>query len=247
MLKKILLILLMFCSVGAVEVKVVFPYTTPPYVFGDGRGVEIDIVEEALGYKSHTLKPIFITVGRSLEMFKGGFVDAIPIVQKNSGPGAYYSEPFIRHHAAAFALRSKAYVIEKVKDLKNYNVIAFQNAKIYLNEEFSEVAKSTYYSYLEVENQRQQTYMLLKNRTNVIVLDRYVFEYYKSELISQNKVDKEMKVDVFNLFEPTQYKLAFEDKNIRDDFDEGLKQLKKSGRYKEIYDYYSKEYFRMKI
>ena len=247
MFKKVLLILLMFCSLSAAEVKVVFPYFTPPYVLGEGRGLEIDIVREALGYKSHTVKPIFISVGRSLEMFKSGFVDAIPIVQKNSGPGAYYSEPFIKQHVAAFALNSKAYDIEKIQDLKNYNVIAFQNAKKYLSKEFSDVAKASYYSYLEVEDQRQQVYMLLKNRTNVIVLDKYVFEYYKNELISQKKVDKEVKVDVFDLFKPTQYKLAFQDKSVRDDFDEGLRQLKKSGRYKEIYDYYAKEYFRMKI
>ena len=247
MVKQILLILIMFCVLDANEIKVVFSYSTPPYVFGEDRGVAISIVREALQYKSHTLKPVFISVGRRIEMFKHGYVDAIPIVKNDSGPGAYYSDFFIRHHSAAFALNSRCCDIKNVEDLKNYRVIAFQNAQKNLGQAFANVVKASSANYSEVANQKQQAYKLLENRVDAIVLDRHVFEFYKKELISQGKVDEGVKVDIFDLFEPTQYRLAFQDENVRNDFNEGLRAIKKSGRYDEIYDNYSKQYFRMKI
>lgn len=38
--------------------------------------------------------------------------------------------------------------------------------------------------------------------------------------------------------DPEDYRPLFHDRQIRDDFDAGLEQLKRSGRYQQIYDHY---------
>jgi len=247
MIKNILFTsLLLFSTLYSKEVQTVFSYSTPPYVFKDGSGIVQTIVKEALAYKSHTVKPVFVNIGRSFEMFKHGYVDATSIIKKNSGLQAHYSDYFMQYHNAAFALRSKLYDIKKIDDLKEYHFIAFQNANKYLGKEFGKVAKEAGQRYSEVADQKQQVNKLLHGRTDIVVMDRHIFRYYKQELISEGKADRGIQTELFELFEPTQYRMAFKDKKIRDDFNEGIEKLKKSGRYDEIYEQYSTKYFEVK-
>ena len=246
-MKKIILTLMMLLTlVDAKEVQVVFSYTTPPYVFKDGNGIVIDIVKESLAYKSYTVKPVFVNIGRSFELFKNGYVDATSIIKKNSGLEAYYSEYFMQYHNAAFALSSSGVAIKELNDLKKYHFVAFQNATKYLGEKFGKVALEAKDRYSEVADQKQQVYKMLMGRTQVVIMDRHIFKYYKNKLIHEGKIPKNTKTTLFELFEPTKYRTAFRDKKIRDDFNEGLKLLKQSGRYDEIYENYSTKYFKVK-
>lgn len=247
MIKKVLLFLLvLISSLYAKEIQVVFSYSTPPFVFKDESGIVTTIVKEALAYKSHTIKPVFVNIGRASEMFRHGYVDATSIIQESSGLEAFYSEYFMQYHNAAFALKSKQYNIQKIADLKNYNLISFQNAAKYLGKEFEKVSIELGEKYSEIADQKQQVYKLLQGRTDVVVMDRHIFTFYKNELIAEGKVDKGIEAELFELFEPTQYRTAFKEKSIRDDFNEGIKKLKESGRYDEIYKFYSDKYFEIK-
>lgn len=247
LVKKIVIIILsLFATLDAKELNVVFSYSTPPYVFKDGSGIVASIVEESLAYKKHTLKPVFVNIGRSFEMFKHGYVDATSIIKKTSGLEAYYSDYFMQYHNAAFALKSKHYNIGKIEDLSDYNFIAFQNACKYLGETFEKVTIKADKKYSEVADQKQQVYMLLKDRIDIIVMDRHIFQFYKNELISEGKIEKNIQTTLYELFEPTQYRTAFKDEKLRDDFNEGVKYLKSSGRYEQIYNEYSNKYFKIK-
>jgi polar amino acid transport system substrate-binding protein len=247
LIKKIVLItLLLLPFLNAKEVKVVFSYSTPPYVFTDGNGIVVSIVKEALAYKHHTLKPVFVNIGRSFELFKDGYVDATSIIKENSGLEAYYSDFFMQYHNAAFALKSKHYKIDKMEDLSDYNFVSFQNAHKYLGENFGKIAKKAGKNYTEIADQKQQVYMLLNARTDVAAMDRHIFKFYKNELIAEGKISKNVKTEMFELFEPTKYRTAFKDKKLRDDFNEGMAALKKSGRYEEIYKEYSDKFFQVK-
>jgi len=247
MIKTTLLILfLLFCALDAKEIKTVFSYSTPPYVFKDGSGIVVSIVKEALAMSSHTVAPVFVNIGRSIEMFKHGYVDATSIIQETSGLEAYYSDYFMQYHNAAFALKSKQHTITKTSDLQKYHLIAFQNATKYLTPEFEKVALAMADMYSEIADQKQQVYKLLQGRTDVVVMDRHIFTFYKNELIAEGKVDKGIETELFELFEPTKYRTAFKEQGIRDDFNEGIKKLKESGRYDAIYMQYSSKYFNVK-
>ena len=246
MKKVLIMIILLAVMLFSKEVKVVFSYSTPPYVFKDGSGIVLTIVKEALAYKNHTIEPVFVNMGRASELFRDGHVDATSITQTISGLDALYSDDFMQYHNAAFVLKKRHIKIEKLNDLKDFNILAFQNAHLYLGEDFGRVARLADKKYMEVADQKQQVLMFLNGRTDVAVMDRHIFTFYKNLLIQENKVDKNIEIELIELFPPTPYKTAFKDEKLRDDFNSGMKHLKESGRYDEIYDEYSKKYFEVK-
>ncbi len=85
--------------------------------------------------------------------------------------------------------------------------------------------------------------MLLSGRTDVAIMNKSIFRFYKNKLISEGKVSAKVAVVLDNLFEPTRYRTAFIDHHIRDAFNQGLKILRESGRYDEIYENYIDKYF----
>ncbi|MDT8447694.1 MAG: ABC transporter substrate-binding protein [bacterium] len=230
----------------AKELKVVFSAYTPPFVLTEThRGIVIDIVTEALAYKGYQVKPYFESIGRSFELFSQKQVDATTIIQESSKLKAFYSADFMHYHNVAISLKSKGYQISQFADFKDLDLIAFQNAHIYLGPEFAAaVAGNPHYK--EIANQEQQVLMLLSNRTNLAVMDRYIFTYYRGKLINEGKATPEQVPQLHELFKPTPYKAAFVDAQVRDDFNSGLEQLKKSGRYDQIYREYSQQYFHIK-
>lgn len=245
-MRKLFLLFILPLLLFSKEVKVVFSYSTPPYVFKDGTGIVQTIVKEAMEYKGHKVEPIFVNIGRSFELFKDGYVDVTSIIQVTSGLEAFYSEDFMQYHNAVFVLKKRHIKIEKLEDLKDLYSIAFQNAHIYLGEEFEKITKLANKKYIEIADQKQQVYMLLNGRTDVVIMDRHIFTFYKNLLIQEKKVDENIEVNMIELFPPTAYKMAFKDENLRNDFNEGMKYLKDTKRYDEIYDEYSKKYFEVK-
>ncbi len=245
MLKRIILLFILFLlTLNAREVQTLFSYSTPPYVFKDGSGIVLTLVKEALAYKSHTVKPVFVNIGRGFELFKDGYVDATSIIKKSSGLVAYYSEPFMHYENVAISLKKNHCKLRSINDLKNYDFTSFQNAKVYLGAAFAKVANAAGKNYSEIANQRQQVYKLLKGRSSIAVMDKYIFEYYKNRLIQEGKIRSDIEVVESNLFEPTAYRTAFKEKQLRDDFNEGIRALCKTGRYDAIYKFYSEKYFK---
>jgi len=230
----------------AQEVKVVFSRTTPPFVLSDGSGIVVDVVKEALAYKKHTTKPIFVNIARGIEMFKSGLADANSLVVEGMDMKGYYSSYFMQYHNKAFALKKSALKISKIEDLKNYHIIAFQNADVYLGDRFRNTAKNAGNKYSEQADQKIQAHMLYEGRTQVAVMDENIFKFYTEMLISEKKIAPNIEVVQYDFFPPTKYQVAFRDKEIRDDFNEGLKHIQKNGRYNKIYQEYGKKYFEVK-
>jgi polar amino acid transport system substrate-binding protein len=247
LIKKLILISLIFnIYTNAKELQIVFSHTTPPFVFEDGKGIVVDIIKESLKHKQYAIKPVFVNIGRSFELFKNGHVDATSIIKKSSGLEAYYSEYFMQYHNAAIMLKSNNYNIKKIEDLQNYYFSSFQNASVYLGKKFGKTAKIAGERYSEIADQKLQVYKLLRGRTDIAIMDKYIFKYYKNQLIHEKKVPASIETKVIELFKPTKYRTAFKDKKIRDYFNSGLKKIKASGKYNEIYKHYSEKFFEVK-
>jgi len=235
-----------YLSLNAKEIEVVFSRTTPPFVFESGDGINVDITREALKYKNHTLKPVFVNIARGVEMFKTGLVDANALLQERSDVKGFYSDIFTKYQNCFFTLKSSNITIEKMEDIKNYHTIGFQNANIYLGERFGTVAKSAGEKYTELADQKKQVLMFYKGHTQGVVMDKSIFRYYTEMLISEKKIEPSIEVVENCLFEPTEYQIAFKEKEIRDDFNDGLKYIRGNGIYDEIYERYGKKYFEIK-
>ena len=233
-------------TIYAKDIQVAFSPSTPPYVFKNETGITVDIVKESLAIKGHLLTPIFVSIGRGFKLFKDGYIDATTIIKKNSGLDAFYSDYFMQYHNAIFALRSNHYRINSLSQLSDYYLIGFQNAHKYLGKEFESVIQKSKNKYNEVPDQKMQVLKLLKGHTDIIVMDRHIFKFYKQELISEGKVPKNIQTTLYELFPPTKYRVSFKDERLLNDFNAGLHILKESGRYDEIYHYYSSQYFKVR-
>ncbi len=244
MIKIFCLLFFLFVSADAEEVRTTFSESTPPYVFKDGSGIVYTIVKEALAHKGHTVKPVFVDIGNGSDMFNKKEVDAVTIARESSGLKGHYSDKFMQYHNAAFVLKKNNVSIQQISDLSRYRVIGFPYAQKFLPQSFGTAVRKAGNKYQELSDQKEQTYMLLTGRVEAVVMDRHIFEFYKNELCREKKVGKNVQVQMIELFSPTLYGSVFRQKKIRNDFNEGIKHLKKTGRFDEIYKEYSNRYFK---
>jgi len=234
-------ILLLMCFVGSAfsdEISIAVGLALPPYVISQSNtGMELDIVREALKVKGHTAKIIYLPFKRVVATVNSGKADAALTVNEGSGlKYVHYTNSHITYQNVAIGLKKNKLSVTDVSSLGQYSINSFQDATKYLGPEFSAMAKGNK-RYKENAKQDIQTSLLYSGRVELIVLDINIFKYYKS---NEKRVSTDAEIDIFEVFSPTDYKVGFISSTIKDDFNVGLDQLKKSGRYQAIIDSYIK-------
>ncbi|MBF0325272.1 substrate-binding periplasmic protein [Magnetospirillum moscoviense] len=227
-------------TLGAAEVRVAVGLFLPPYVIADEwRGMEYDIVRRALELEGHTIVPQPTYLARVAKDLEHGAVDAAMPVQVRAGAKEFYSEPHIQYQNFAITLRSSNLELRKIGDLAGRSVVAFQEASRYLGPEFEAMAKANP-NYREEAKQVVQPILLFHGRTEVVVADRYIFNWFAASPEVRQKVDVTQPLRFHPLFPPTDYRVAFRDEGLRDAFNRGLKRLRDSGEYQRIMDNYDR-------
>ncbi|MCW9034349.1 MAG: transporter substrate-binding domain-containing protein [Rhodospirillales bacterium] len=239
-LYRLLLVILIWAlpSVAFSEtLKIAVGLWIPPYVIKDeARGIEFDILKEVLAFKGYEMEPLYFPLARTLVMLNHNDIDGIMSTGLKGLPGCY-SDSHITYWNFAISLKSHNLKIDTVADLKNRSIIAFQNAKNYLGEEFKQMAESNPY-YKEVADQRIQNKLLFRGRTDVVIADRYIFEWFRKDPSVSSLVPTDQEVTHHPLFEPSHFRAVFKSDKVCQDFNEGLKEMKVSGRYQEIISSY---------
>lgn len=134
--------------------------------------------------------------------------------QAQSGDKLYYSRPYIHFQNVAIAIDPDVQVTS-LQDLSNYSVVAFQNAKDVLGRDYAKaVAKCTVY--MEMPNQMKQIETLFRRRSQVIILEKKIFNHFREQF------DHKGEVKFFEIFPATPYAAVFHDKKLRDEFDKAL-------------------------
>ena len=236
---------LAYSCAGAQDLKIIFTKYTPPYVFENDTGIVVDIVRTALSAKGYKIKPVYVPIGRGFKMFSDKLADGTTIIQENSGLQAYYSDDFMQYHNRAFVLKSRNFDVRSIADLRGKSIISFQNADKSLGEEFRQIVTRNP-KYKEMAQQEAQVQVLLLGRADITVMDESIFKYYSQKLIADGKVDKSQEYVGFKIFPPTPFKAAFNDPQIRDDFNKELAAMRKDGRYAAIYRKYNVQYLPFK-
>jgi len=230
--------------VSAAELRIAHGQDKPPFVFGqDQRGLEIDIMREALAYKGHSIEVVHASNKRLQVALQTMGVDGVATVRK-SDDSNFYSDDYITFENYAISRESENLKLDKVSDLKGHSIVAWQNAYRDLGPEFEatfnpDVKEPYLRNYMELASQRSQNAMFWLRRAEVIVVDRTIFLWYRKELAKE--IDTSAPVRFHNLFPSrTHFQAAFKSQQIRDDFNQGLRHLRESGRYQLLYDYYIK-------
>lgn len=221
------------CDVSAKPLKIAFGLTIPPYVIKEeGRGLEFEIIKEALAHEGYDIDPVYVPLARTIYMLKKHKVDGI-MSTGFKDIGLCHTEPYITYWNFAITLKSQDHQITSVSDLAGLNVLAFQNARNYLGEAFRAMASNNP-EYSEIANQSSQNKMLLTKRTDVVIADRYIFDWYHQKNAAMAGEGPPQEVVYHNIFPPSHFGASFIDENMCEVFNRGVAKLRKSGRYDEI-------------
>ena len=213
------------------ELRLAVGLAIPPYNIPETEsGIELDIVREALKNKGYTIKPEYVPFARVKRALKYKEVDGALTINPDSGIEAFYSDEHIVCENVVISLKENNFKIKDVKGLEGKSILAFQDATLYLGKDFASMAKENR-KYREIPKQQLQINLLYSNRVDTVVLDKNIFYYHRRH---NDMVDTSKPIDIWYIFPPTTFSAAFVDEKVRDDFNEGLKQLRKTGRYDEI-------------
>jgi polar amino acid transport system substrate-binding protein len=228
----------------AAELTIAFSVDTPPYAMEKANsGIEIEIVRAALKHKGHSFKVRQMSYRQLDDAVTEKGMDAAATVLKKDD-GTYYSENYIIFKNYAITRKSSGIKIDRVAVLKGKSIVAWENAYKDLGPEFESLFSPTVElpyrkKYREIADQAKQVEMFWKKEAEVIVIDKSVMLWFTKQL--GEKVGTPEELVYHKIFpEKTEFRIGFKNKQIRDDFNAGLKQIRENGVYQKIYDKYLK-------
>jgi len=215
-----ILVLLLVAAQGvlaAAPLTVLVGQQKPPYInTANISGYEVDLLAEVVSRMGY--EPVFLFVPNArikplLLQGEGDIASLQPVT--NGEADLFYSNPYIRYQNIAISLAKNQLAINQSSDLARYSVLAFQNARLVLGPDYTDMARISD-DYRETVDQQAQLTMLLSQRVQVVVMDRNIFNYYR--LQHDNAEDMAM----HPLFNNTAYRAAFRDAKLQRAFDRAL-------------------------
>ena len=151
----------------------------PPFILEDQqRGLQLDLIREAFASENLSVHFNAMPLGRNLTGFRRMNADGIITLPPSyEHPALFMSKPYIIYQNVAVSLAEDNFTIDKISDLSDKSIIAFQNAKKFLGEDY-EGAIAYSMDYREVPDQMKQIELLFLRRTEVIILDINIFKYF---------------------------------------------------------------------
>ena len=163
------------------NIKLVTGLSKPPYVNQrDDSGLQLDLIREAFLTEGIETNFTYMPQSRNITGYKKWSVDGVITVPVNfQYEGMYLSKPYIRYQNVAISLAQRNFVLNRVRDLSGKSIVAFQNARKYLGQDYAKVVAYSL-DYREVAEQRKQVDMLFAGDTEVIVMDVNIFKHFFS-------------------------------------------------------------------
>lgn len=179
----------------------------PPYVIqANNTGFEIELIRNILASMGKSTEFVYTSFGHSSKMLEVDEIDAVMTTNSRMFTDTTkLTNVYITYENIAISLKNKNLIIESIKDLANHSVASFQKADKVLGVEF-EIAVNQSPFFLQIADQKSQPILLLKERVDVVVMDRNIFNYFTREL----KIEKlEGKFNFHNIFSKSHYRMAF--------------------------------------
>jgi len=227
---------LLTASAAAKKIEVAVGWTKPPYVIEkNNTGFEVELLRNIFKSMGHTFVPIYVPYGRSYYLLQIGKVDAtMTLSSRLDISPAVMSDPYINYHNVAVSLKGRGITIDRISELANYSLVGFQNASIFLGDEYKAASERSRF-YVELPDQKKQVEMLLLGRTDVVVMDINIFNYLSREIIGSSHMGN---VDVHRIFPVNAYRLGIYDPQLRDEFNKALVKYKNSPDYQKLVEQY---------
>jgi len=224
----------------ATKVKQVIELVTglpkPPFIMDkDGNGLQLELIKAALAFSNIEVKFVAMPLGRNITGFLRRNADGvITLIPEYKHPSLHLSIPYVTYQNVAISLVEKQFSIVNISDLSNKNIMAFQNAKKFLGEEYNEAITYTM-GYREVHDQELQIENLFLRRAEVIILELNIFKWF---IKNAHEALYSKPFSVHYIFDEKNYSVGFKSKDIRDKFNQGIQKMREDGSYQMIIDSY---------
>ena len=237
---RILWAVILLCSgfmAQAKNIVVVFPQQIPPWVNNDGTGgIAVEIVKKSLAISGLNLVPHFVPFSRMSKAINEKYVHAVAMVEGRKVKGNFfYSDPTTKFTTSLISLSENKFVLSDIQELRGKRVLAFLDARNVFKD-VGLLAKNNL-NYEEMSNQQSQVAMLFKKRTDFILIDRNIFNYWRNTLTYVNTSAALTFHDlpsISSIVVESPTELVFKNVVLRDQFNTGLRQLRNSGEYLQI-------------
>ncbi len=236
-MNKILIFLLLFMgfnySCVAKEVVVGMGNFDPFVVESEDSGIFTDIIRAVFRHIPNHEATFEYGMGnkRLWVFFEEGRIDAISNLYDSVDLQACRSDPTFRFRDMAISLKKSNFTIKNVTDLKGKSLMSFQGAKDFFGLEFAKIIDSK--NYTELAKPQLQAIMLFHDRVDVSVGDLFLF----LRTLEKEDIDP-ANFSYHDIFPRLYSRMGFHDEEICKLFNEGLKKIKASGEYEEIYSLY---------
>ena len=209
----------------------------PPYMIqATDSGLDIDIPRAALARMGYDLKLRYMPLARAYMEVQSGRLDLMAPMFVSETQAGFRSEPHVYYRPTAFSLKKNKLQISSLPDLGKFSLMTFQGAKGYFGDVFVKASEQSP-MYSEIYNMSNLPRLLAAGRTDVVVLDFYIFQHFKRDLEKDGLAPEFMIHEVFPRVPAT---VMFYDKQLRDQFNIGLELIKSDGVYQAILDRYSR-------
>jgi ABC-type amino acid transport substrate-binding protein len=205
----------------------------PPHMIQkNNSGIDLDITRDVLHLMGFETTVLYAPLERSkIEVAKGTADVTVPTFFTNDGDNLYISKPIIEYKPTVFTLSSNK--IKRLADIQGKTVATFQGARGYFSKEFTEMTANNHY--IEVADMEKLPTMLQLGRVDVVILDYYIFYYF----LAKTQKEMSLKRVYANMIMPSaQASAAFNDKAIRDKFDETFQRYKNDGNIEKVVSKY---------
>jgi len=217
------------------ELLIAISLDIPPFVMDNAAsGLEVSIVRKALG--DYNLSFIQLPYEKLQTAVQKKQADVSLGVQPDDSD-VHYSADFINFVNYAISKKAEGLQIDSVADLRGHQVLTWENAYLELGNEFEEMfspQSSQRENYIEVADQMEQVRAFWESQDRIIVIDQSIFVYFSKEL--GHEINE---VNFSAIFPPvTNFKAGFKDVTVRNQFNDGLAAMCKSGEYKKLLNHY---------
>lgn len=215
-------------SVKAQQLHLLVGVEKPPYIKVESQtGYELELLTAIVNRMGFTSGFIHVPNGRLFTLFSDGQADLVSL-QRNAPPGFYPTHSYISYQNILIVRQDLYKEILNLSDLVGLRVMAFQNARQFLPPDYAAaVAKAA--SYLEVVEQHQMPQLLLKNRVDVLVMDRNIFWHYYRQTAPD---DHSLKI--LSFFQPNHYHMLARTPEVAERFNKALAEVKQSELFSQL-------------
>ncbi len=203
----------------------------PPYMIKDPvGGLDIDTVKAAMEHQGYQIDVIFVSLHRAMAELKAGRADiSVPSFTVTANEtGLFPGDPHILYRPTVFTLQKDNIRLKTLDDLSNYRISTFQGASGYFGPDFAKVINRAP-GYHEHPSMERLIDMLISERTDLVILDYWIFDYYYRKA----RHDKPYTAHG-DIFPRVPAIPVFNNEAVRNDYNEGLKAIQANGVYKRI-------------